>query len=109
MCIKTYFVIIMTGSVVSGPKTSLATYCLLLPGKNLHLSALLAAKKFRGRGNKVAALEAFRDLEAAGLGKLIMQDSRRGTSAVSTTLIIHMCTCIHYNPITVNYHVSSLL
>ena len=61
---------------------SLAAYCLLLPGKQLHLSALLAAKKFRGRGNKGAALAAFRELEAAGLGKLTVQDSRRGTSAV---------------------------
>ena len=85
--------------MVSGSKTSLAAYCLLLPGKKLNLSALLAAKTFRGQGNKVAALEAFRELEAAGLGKLIMLDSRRGTSAVSTTTVINMyiiiCACTH--------------
>ena len=61
---------------------SLAAYCLQLPGKQLQLSALLAAKKFWGRGNKGAALAAFRELEAAGLGKLVIQESRRGTSAV---------------------------
>ena len=62
--------------------TSLAAYCLQLPGKRLHLSALLAAKKFRGRGNKSAALAAMRELEAAGLGKLESAESRRGTSNV---------------------------
>ena len=74
--------------MASSSDSSLAAYCLLLPGKKLNLSALLAAKKFRGRGNKAAALEAFRHLEAAGLGKLVMLDSRRGTSAVSTTTVM---------------------
>ena len=48
----------------------------------MHLSALLAAKKFRGRGNKGAALAAFHDLEVAGLGRLESQESRRGTATV---------------------------
>lgn len=65
---------------------SLAAYCLQLPGKKLHLSALLAAKKFRGRGNKCAALNAFRELEVAGLGTLQSTESRRGTSAVGYIL-----------------------
>ena len=69
------------GSVTSS--TSLATYCLLLPGKRLHLSALLFERKFRGRGNKTAALEALHQLEAAGLGKLEKEKSHRGTTAVS--------------------------
>ena len=61
---------------------SVAAYCLLLPGKVLNLSALLQAKKFRGKGNEgaVAALE---ELHKAGLGKLISADSRRGASSVS--------------------------
>ena len=63
--------------------TSLTSFCLTLPGKQLHLSALLAAKKFRGRGNKEAAVLAFQEMDKAGLGSLITQESRRGTSAVS--------------------------
>lgn len=66
----------------------MAAYCLLLPGEKLHLSALLAAKKFRGCGNKAAALAALHELEAAGLGKLVIQESRRETSAVSTVVIL---------------------
>ena len=44
-------------------------YCLLLPGRQLHLH-VLQAKKFRNRGNKDCALSAFRALENDGLGKL---------------------------------------
>ena len=40
-------------------------------------------KKICGRGNKEAALLAFRELEGAELGNLVTQESRRGTSAVS--------------------------
>lgn len=76
---------LLSASTQVRPSTeSLAAYCLLLPGKQLHLSALLAAKKFRGRGNKVAALASFQELEEAGLGNLKVQESRRGTSAVYT-------------------------
>ena len=71
------------GSVISS--TPLATFCLLLPGKRLHLSALLFERKFRGRGNKTAALEALHQLEVAGLGKLEKEKSHRGTAAVSTS------------------------
>ena len=71
------------GSVTSS--TSLATFCLLLPGKRLHLSTLLFEQKFRGRGNKTAALEALHQLEAAGLRKLEKEKSYRGTAAVSTS------------------------
>ena len=68
--------------IVPPSGTSVAAYCLLLPGKQLHLSALLAAKKFRGRGNKDAAVAALQELEEAGLGKVEVEESRRGTAAV---------------------------
>ena len=45
---------------------SLEAYCLLLPGQHLALSALLAAKKIRGRGNKEGALGAFRQTNWVG-------------------------------------------
>ena len=54
---------------------SLMAYCLLLPGKKLHLSALLTAKRFRGKGNKDSAVEAFRELEKAGLLTLSTEES----------------------------------
>ena len=57
-----------------------ASSCL---GKRLHLSALLFERKFHGQGNKTAALEALHQLETAGLGKLEMEKSHRGTAAVS--------------------------
>ena len=63
--------------------TSLATYCLLLPGKRLHLSALLFERKFRGWGNKTAALEALHQLEAAGFGKLEKENSHAAVSISS--------------------------
>ena len=62
---------------------STGAFCLLLPGKNLHLSTLLAQKKFRQRGNKDGALNAFRALESAGLGKLKTEEKDRGTAEVS--------------------------
>lgn len=62
--------------------TSLASFCLQLPGKQLNLSALLAKKKFRGKGNKDAAVAAFQELEKVGLGELISEGSSRGTSKV---------------------------
>jgi len=52
-------------------KKSTALFCLMLPGKKLHLKPLLAMKKFRNRGNKRGAVEAFYYLENEGLGKVI--------------------------------------
>ena len=75
--------------------TSLAAYCLQLPGKKLHLSALLTAKKFRGRGNKTAALAAMRELEAAGLGKLESTESRN----LKCMLIVD-CFCMSHTLLT---------
>ena len=49
-----------TGNVVTTPTGfALAAYCMLLPGKELNLSALLSAKKFRRRGNKDGAGSSF--------------------------------------------------
>ena len=67
---------------------SVAAFCLLLPGKVLNLSALLQAKKFRGKGNKEGAVAALEELHKAGLGKLISADSRRGASSVSIPLYL---------------------
>ena len=57
-----------------------------MPGKTLYLSALLAAKKFRNRGNKPAALGAFHELEDAGLGKIDAEERSRGAATVSTCM-----------------------
>lgn len=62
-----------------------ASYCLLLPGKTLHLSALLAAKRFRDRGNKDGAVRAIRVLQTAELGKVEEIKPQRGTSTVIYT------------------------
>ena len=59
------------------------TYTLLLPGKTLNLSDLLAAKKFRSRGGRPAALEAMTNLQVDGLG--VLQDlpsSKHSTNQV---------------------------
>lgn len=47
-----------------------ARYTLLLPGKNLDLTTLNNAKKFRNKGNKEGGLQAFRQLENSGLGTI---------------------------------------
>ena len=59
-----------------------AAFTLLLPGKVLHLSALIVSRKFRDRGNKAGALEAMNHLEDCGLGKLFGANSARGTDKV---------------------------
>ncbi|MCG8621326.1 MAG: hypothetical protein MJE68_04890 [Proteobacteria bacterium] len=53
-----------------------------LPGKQLVLSVLLQAKKFRARGNKEGAVAALKELERAGLGELEVNDMQRGTNSV---------------------------
>ena len=60
-----------------------AAFVLLLPGKVLHLSALIVARKFRDRGNKAGALEAMKLLEDCGMGKLLSVNSVRGTDKAS--------------------------
>jgi len=66
---------------------SVATYCLLLPGKVLHLSALLAAKRFRDKGNKEGAVRAMKVLQEAGLGEVMECKPARGTAMVSACLL----------------------
>jgi len=69
-----------TTSVSNGPNSSSSAtnrpanekFLLLLPGKVLALSDLLAAKKFRNRGGRTAAIAAFVNLQADGLG--VLQD-----------------------------------
>lgn len=61
---------------------TVAQYCLLLPGKTLHIGALLAAKRFRDRGNKEGAVKAIKLLQEAGLGTVIEIKPTRGASVV---------------------------
>ena len=63
---------------------STAGFCLLLPGKTLHLSHLLSLKKFRKRGNKDGALRAFFKLEEEGLGKVLEVAASKGSQSVSS-------------------------
>ena len=60
-----------------------AAYSLLLPGRILHLNALLAMKKFRDQENKKGAVRGFHVLQEAGLGKVIETRAQFGTSIVS--------------------------
>ena len=59
-----------------------AAFALLLPGKVLHLSALIVSRKFRDKGNKPGAIAAFKLLESSSLGKLHETKSVRGTDKV---------------------------
>ena len=80
-------------SVISESITS--SYCLKLPGKNLHLTALLYAKKFRNHGYKTGALSAFRELESFGLGRLDIKKTKTGTVSIPVSIlyiiIINFC------------------
>ena len=66
---------------------AVAAYCLLLPGKVLHISALLAAKRFRDRGNKDGAVKAIRVLQSAGLGEVCEAKPQRGTNVVCVVCV----------------------
>jgi len=59
-----------------------ALFCLMLPGRKLHLKPLLAMKKFRNRGNKNGAVKAFYYLEAEGLGKVLELGGSKGSATV---------------------------
>lgn len=59
-----------------------ATFSLLLPGKVLHLNALLLMRKFRDRGNKAGAVQGFEELEKNGLGCLVSTRLQRGANMV---------------------------
>ena len=58
-------------------------YTILLPGKKLDLSALIKAKKYKSKGNKVAAVAAFKRLQEMELGTLHELGSSRGTPMVN--------------------------
>lgn len=60
-----------------------ATMSLLLPGKVLHLNALLALRKFRDRGNKAGAVRGFETLQESNLGRLITLKPQRGATMVN--------------------------
>ena len=60
-----------------------ATMSLLLPGKVLHLNALLALRKFRDRDNKAGAVRGFETLQESNLGRLISLKPQRGATMVN--------------------------
>ena len=62
-----------------------ATMSLLLPGRVLHLNALLVMRKFRDRGNKAGAVRGFEKLQQHNLGTIIWTKPERGTSMVRFT------------------------
>ena len=62
-------------------------YCLKLPGKNLNLTALLYAKKFRYHGYKTGALMVFGELELAGLGTLDTKKTKSGKVRIVTDIL----------------------
>ena len=72
---------IATGSV--SQDREVAAFCLLLPGKMLYISALLAAKRFRYKGNK-GVVKAIKMLEEAGIGRVIEDKPPRGATIVSS-------------------------
>ena len=58
----------------------------MLPGKQLYLTPLLKAKKFRSHGYKVGAMGAFCELESSELGKVEEIGASRGTHTVCFTI-----------------------
>ncbi len=66
---------------------AVAMFCLILPDKVLHISALLAAKRFRDKGNKDGAVKAIKMLESAGLGTVRVQTAKGNIySKISNTM-----------------------
>lgn len=63
------------------PKSN-GSYCLALPGRKLYLKPQLAMKKFRKRGNKRGAVEAFYYLEKEGFGKVLEVTTSKGSTVV---------------------------
>ena len=63
----------------------------MLPGSILKLSSLLVKKKFTGKGNKEGAVQAFKDLQEAGLGQLIEIRAQRGTACVRLVDTLNKC------------------
>ena len=72
----------MENSPVSEDK-QVASFCLTIPGKVLHISTLLAKKFFRNRGNKDGAVRAIKILEKGGLGTVYEDKPVSGTTVVN--------------------------
>lgn len=53
----------------------------------LYISALLASKRFRDKGNKDGAVRAIKMLEEAGIGRVLEDKPPRGATVVS--IIMH--------------------
>ena len=68
-----------------------ATICLTVPGKVIHLSALLNKRMFRKRGDKDGAVAGLQLLEKAGLGTLNSLNPKRGATVVSASILY----CVH--------------
>lgn len=74
------------------------SYTLKLPGKKLHLTALLYAKKFRKYDNKTGALKAFKELESLELGRLDQVSTKTGpvSQNIAVPLVVKkMCLQFH--------------
>lgn len=59
-----------------------AAFSLLLPGKVLHLNALLLMRKFRDWEKKAGAVHGFEALEKEGLGTIISTKLQSGANLV---------------------------
>ena len=68
--------------MIEHSENSAAAVCLRLPGRNLYLTPLLKAKKFRNFGYKTGDMSAFRELEIAQLGKVEELGAGKGTHTV---------------------------
>ena len=75
---------------------SAAAFCQKLPGKNLYLSPLLKAKKFRSYGYKTGAISAFRELQTAELGSVEEFGAGKGGRTVSIFLVCSSVTSIFF-------------
>ena len=84
VCHTYYICIVDTNESFDCGGSSAAAFCLKLPGKNLYLTPLLKAKKFRSYGYKTGAMSAFRELQNADLGKVEEFGAGKGGRIVST-------------------------
>ena len=80
-----------TRSLDTSESHSNAAMSLILPGKVLHLNALLAMRKFRNCGNKAGAVRGFEELQESGLGKIHSIKPQRGASMVRNILCVYEC------------------
>ena len=72
-----------------------ATTSLTVPGKVIHLSAILNKSKFRNKGDKEGAVAGLQLLEKAGLGELESMNTKRGAALVSVSITAMVkCDCI---------------